>query len=185
MRCGDFNGAGTHRRMLTEVVIPVTQDGFDTPEAAAMSTFLPEYCSVAAARTEGDDAYVLLDTGPSGRPYLYGVHCHRTHTRWFEGASSNGPGWSQTGHDPDLGTLSCWNDVPTDVDCIRVAFDGTSIDQPVQNPAYLVVWFRVPCPVHWPRVIAIRLKGHWETASDLGLVHRVAAERGYGGGSAV
>ena len=40
-----------------------------------MSTFPAEYCHVVAARTEGDDAYVLLDTGPPERPYLYRVNC--------------------------------------------------------------------------------------------------------------
>ena len=56
-------------------IILVTQNGFDSPEAAAMSTFPAEYCHVVAARTEGDDAYVLLDTGPPERPYLYRVNC--------------------------------------------------------------------------------------------------------------
>ena len=163
----------------------VTQNGFDTPEAAAMSTFPAESCSVVAARTEGDDAYVLLDTGPPERPYLYGVNCHRTDGRWFEGASSNGPGWGQTDDGTDVGTLSLWNDVPMGVDSVRVAFGGAVIDEPVQNGAYLLVWFRVQLPSEWPRVVAVRRSGNWEAESCQGLALRVAAERGYGfGGTA-
>jgi hypothetical protein len=160
----------------------LTENGFDSPEAAAMSTFPAEYCSVVATRSHGNHAYVLLNTGPPDRPYLYGVNCHREGGRWFEGGSSNGPGWEQTDHDPDLGTLSCWNDVPMGVDFVRIAFDGAAIDEPVQNRAYLLVWFRVRCPSEFPRVIGIRRRGRWEPESDLGLVLRVAAERSHGSG---
>ena len=147
-----------------------------------MSTFPAEYCSVVAARSQGNHAYVLLDTGPPDRPYLYGVNCYSEAGRWFEGGSSNGPGWEQTDDAPDLGTLSCWSDAPIGVDLVRIVFDDAVIDEPVQNRAYLRVWFRVPCPLQSPRVIAIRSGGQWEPESDLGLVMRVAAERGYGSG---
>jgi hypothetical protein len=141
----------------------MTQVKFDSPEAAAMSTFPAEYCRVVAARSEGDDAYVLLDTGPAGRPYLYGVHCSRTGGRWDEGYSSNGPGWSQSDDDLELGTLSFWNDAPAGVDSVRVEFAGTVIDEPVRNGAYFLVWFRVPCPSQWPRVIAVCSSGVWQS----------------------
>ena len=147
-----------------------------------MSTFPAEYCSIVAARSHGDDAYVLLDTGPAGRPYLYGLNCHRRNGRWDEGSSSNGPGWTQTDHDPDVGTLSCWDDVPTGVDVVRVAFADAVVDEPVRRGAYLLVWFRVPCPSKWPRLIAVCSGGRWESESDFGLRLRVAAERGYGSG---
>ena len=147
-----------------------------------MSTFPAEYCAVVTARSHGDDAYVLLDTGPAGRPYLYGVHCHRDDGRWYEGSSSNGPGWAQTDHDPDVGTLSCWSDVPVGVEFVRVAFAGTVIVEPVRSGAYLAVWFRVPCPSNWPSVIEVCSSGRWQPESGLGLALRVAAERGYGKG---
>lgn len=147
-----------------------------------MSTFPPEYCSVVAARSHGDDAYVLLDTGPVGRPYLYGVHCRRTDGRWEEGYSSNGPGWTQTDDDLEVGTLSYWNDAPLGVDFVRVVFGGAVLDEPVRNGAYFLVWFRVPFPSEWPRVIAVCVSGRWEPESDFGLAFRVAAERGYGNG---
>jgi hypothetical protein len=111
----------------------VTQNGFDSPEAAAMSTFPAEYCSAVATQTQGDNAYVLLNTGPPDRPYLYGVNCHRTDGRWFEGASSNGPGWEQTDHDPDVGTLSCWSDVPMGVDAVRVVFRARLLINPCRT----------------------------------------------------
>jgi hypothetical protein len=158
----------------------MTQTGFDSPEAAAMSTFPAEYCSVVAARSDEDDAYVLLNTGPPGHPYLYGVHCRRRAGRWDEGYSSNGPGWSQTDDDREVGTLSFWGDVPAGVDSVRVEFEGTAIDEPVRNGACFLVWFRVPCPSQWPRVIAVCSSGRWEPGSGLEIARRVAAERGYG-----
>ena len=100
----------------------------DSPESAAMTGFPDAHCRVVSSRVLADDAYVLLDTGSPGQPYLYGVNCHRKDGQWFEGASSNGPGWEQTAHDPDLGTLSWWGDAPAGADFIRVAFEGTVID---------------------------------------------------------
>ena len=155
----------------------MTEDGFGSPDAAATNTFPAEHCSVVAARTQGDHAYVLLNTGPTDRPYLYGVNCIRERGRWFEGVSGNGPGWAHADSDPDIGTLSCWSHVPAGVDRVRIDFDGAVIEAPVQNGAYLLVWFRVPCPGQWPRLVAIRSGGRWEPESDWGLAMRVSAER--------
>ena len=141
----------------------------DSPESAAMTGFPDAHCRVVSSRVLAEDAYVLLDTGSPGQPYLYGVNCHRKDGQWFEGASSNGPGWEQTAHDPDLGTLSWWGDAPAGADFIRVAFEGTVIDEPIQDRVYLLVWWRVPYPSEWPRVIALRVNGTWESKSDLGL----------------
>jgi hypothetical protein len=85
--------------------IQMSQGGFDSPEVAAMSTFPAEHAYVVAARTQGDDAYVLLNTGSHEQPYLYGVNCRRRAGRWHESGSGSGPGWEQTADDPDVGTL--------------------------------------------------------------------------------
>src|SRR2546422_11518931 len=45
-------------------------------------------------------------------------------------------------------------DAPAGADFIRVAFEGTVIDEPIQDGVYLLVWWRVPYPSEWPRVIA-------------------------------
>lgn len=154
-------------------------DGHDSPESAAMTGFPAAHCRVIASRRFGEDAYVLLDTGSPGRPYLYGVHCFQQAGRWFESSSSNGSGWEQTGHDPDVGTLSLWADVPEGVEAVRVAFDGALIDEPVNQSAYLLVWWRVAVPTEWPHVVAVRAKGTWTAESDPGLALRVAVERGH------
>lgn len=136
-------------------------DGFDSPEGAAMDGFPARYCRVIASRLQGDDAYVLLNTGSSEQPYLYGVNCRRENGRWFEGGSGNGPGWEQIGHDPDVGTLALWDDAPADADMVRIEFEGHVVDEPVIVRAYLVVWWRVPAPQDWPRVRAFRIAGRW------------------------
>jgi hypothetical protein len=131
--------------------------GHDSPEAAAMTGF-PAHCRVVGLRLREDDAYVLLNTGSREQPYLYGVNCGRKNGRWFEGGSSNGPGWEQAAHYPDVGTLSLWGDAPVGSDAVRVAFEG----------AYFLVWWRVPCPSQWPRVVAILVDGTWQPYSELG-----------------
>lgn len=93
---------------------------FDSLEDAAMGGFPPKYCRVVASRVRGDDAYVLLDTGSDGNPYLYGVNCTRRDGHWCEGGSSNGPGWSQAGPDDLLGTLVVWDEAPPDATYRRV-----------------------------------------------------------------
>jgi hypothetical protein len=59
-----------------------------------MDGFPIEHCRVIASRIQDDDAYVLLDTGSQGQPYLYGVNCVRSAGRWHETSSGNGPGWA-------------------------------------------------------------------------------------------
>ena len=140
---------------------PMTDSGFDSPERAAMVGFPPKYCRPIAIRVNGDDAYVLLNTGPSTQSYLYGVNCRRENGRWFEGGSANGPGWEQTGQDPDVGTLSFWDEAPVDADMVRVEFDGRIVEEPVIDLAFLVVWWRVPAPQDWPRAQAFRIAGGW------------------------
>jgi hypothetical protein len=117
-----------------------------------MDGFPAEYCRVVVARMHEDDAYVLLNTGSTAQPYLYGVNCRRENGRWFEGSSGNGGGWQQTGDDPDVGTLSVWGDAPAGVAVVWVEFEGNSIAAPVSDGAYLMVWWRVPAPRRFPRV---------------------------------
>ena len=155
----------------------MNEGGHLSPERAAMTGFPEAHCRVIASRRLEDDAYVLLDTGSPGHPYLYGLNCFQRDGQWFEHGSSNGPGWEQTGHDPDVGTLSLWADVPEDVDCVRVNFDGVLIEEPVSD-ALLVRW-RVAQPTQWPHVVAVRANGTWTTESDVGLALRVAVERGH------
>ena len=157
----------------------MNEGGHASPERAAMTGFPAAHCRVIASRSFEDDAYVLLDTGSPGQSYLYGVNCFQRAGQWFERGSSNGPGWEQTGHDPDVGTLSLWADVPEDVDFVRVNFNGVLIEESVNHAAYLLVWWRVAHPTEWPHVVAVRANGTWTTESDVGLARRVAVERGH------
>jgi len=139
---------------------------FDSPQDAAMCDFPAKYCRVAASRVEVDDAYVLLDTGSDGHPYLYGVNCSQRDGRWLESGSSNGPGWSQAGPDDRLGTLVVWGEAPPDAEMVRLAFEGTAIEERVNNGVYLAVWWRTRCPEEsWPRVEGFRIRGMWIQAA--------------------
>ena len=116
-----------------------------------MSGFPPVHCRVVASVMHEGDAYVLLDCGSPGQPYLYGVNCVRREGGWSEMSSGNGPGWSLTVPDRGLGTPTLWGDAPADADLVRVNFNGLTSEVPVRNGAYLAVWWRVPSPRHgWP-----------------------------------
>lgn len=130
-----------------------------------MSGSPARYFRVVASQTEGDHAYVLLDTGSAGQPYLYGVNCHRRNGNWYEGSSGNGGGWSATDGDSDLGTWSLWSDASPDTDRVRVEFRGESSEHPVGDGAYLVVWFNQPSTII-PWVTALRINGEWVQQPD-------------------
>jgi hypothetical protein len=133
--------------------------GFESPEDAAMVGFPAKYCRVVATRTEGDCAYVLIDTGSQEQPYLYGVNCARLGGRWFEGSSGNGWGWSLVEGGSGLGTISFWTDAPAGADIVRIEFDGQVFEELVVNGAFLFARFRQPSTVPFPYAIAFRVDG--------------------------
>jgi hypothetical protein len=137
---------------------------FDTPEAAALDGFPDAHCRVVATLVSGDDAYVLVDTGEPGYPYLYGAALVRRNGGWTETGSSNGPGWTSSGGDDDLGTLADWDVAPEGADQVRVSFRGETRIEAVTNGVYLAAWWRVPSDVAWPRVEAFRIQGRWAPA---------------------
>lgn len=142
-------------------------DGFDSPEDAALDGFPRAHCRVVASRADGGHAYVFLDTGSAVQPYLYGVDCVRLSGRWFGSISGNGPGWSQAGTDPSLGTLSLWGDAPANADMVRVEYRGQLRDEPVTGVAFLVVWWQQPgLLTEGPRVKAFRVDGRWTTVEE-------------------
>ena len=132
-----------------------------TPREAALSGFPPEHCRVAAAAEQGDDAYVLLDTGPAGHPYLYGVSVTRVEGGWRDGTSGNGPGWTLAESEGELGTATAWGEAPYGADRVRVAFRGDAREVPVENGVYLAAWWRVPGTGDLPSVLAFRVRGTW------------------------
>lgn len=141
-------------------------DLFETPEAAALDGFPGAHCRVVAARISGDDAYVLLDAGEPGYPYLYGSCVAREDGGWREGTSSNGPGWTSTEEDGELGTLVDWDVAPEGADQVRVSFRGETRIEPVANGVYLAAWWRVPSDLAFPRVEAFRIRGRWVPAAS-------------------
>lgn len=140
-------------------------DGYQSPEDAAMVGFRPEHCRVVATRVEGDHAYVLLDTGSAGQPYLYGVNCERRNGQWHELGSSNGGGWSATSDNGTLGTWSVWDETPPGADRIRIECAGQLSEHPVSGGAFLALWFKQPM-TNEPRVTAIRINGAWVELTD-------------------
>lgn len=135
---------------------------FPTPEAAATSGF--PGARIAASAAEGDDAYVLVDTNPSGDSYKYGVNVHRRSGGWEEGNSGNGAGWTLTDQEHGLGTLVVWADAPANADAVRIAWNGETREVAVTGGVYLAVWWRVPCPSEHPRVVGVRVGGAWRDA---------------------
>lgn len=134
---------------------------FASPEAAAASGFPAEHCRVAVSAAEGDDAFVVLDADASGGGYLYGVDVHRHDDGWEAGSSANGPGWTLTDPERELGTLVIWGDAPDGADAVRVEWSGETREAAVEGGVYLLAWWRVPSPETFPREVAFRVRGEW------------------------
>ena len=143
----------------------MTSDVFPTPEAAMMVGYPPGVCRVLAVAVEGRDGFVVLDTGPAGRPYLYGGTVERVEGGWVGGSDGNGGaiGWTHTGPEEDIGVLAVWDEAPPDADMVRVAWRGKLHEAPVRNGAFLLTWFREPYPGDdsWPTVVEFRVNGRW------------------------
>jgi hypothetical protein len=123
--------------------------GHDSAESAAMVGFPKAHCRVVASRMFEDDAYVLLDTGSPGQPYLYGSTCYRRGGQWFEAGSSNAHGWEQTSDGP-LGTLSFWGDAPDGIE--RCESSSTARSRRSQFGTAPTFLYGGACP--------LRLSGH-------------------------
>jgi hypothetical protein len=137
--------------------------GFDTPEAAAMEGFPPAYVRIVAMAQDGDDAFVVLDTGPAAYRYLYAGTVHRDGGRWYGGIDGNAVGgWTVTDQDAELGVVTLWDEAPPDADAVRVRWRGEEREVPVTHGVYLAVWWREPWPEDsWPAVAAFRVGDQW------------------------
>lgn len=130
-----------------------------------MDGFPAQACRVAASQADGDDAYVLVDTGSPGHPQLYGVCVVREEGGWVAASSGNGGGWTRTDAARQLGTATAWGPAPRGTDRVRAAFDGGTREGPVAGGVYLVAWWRVPSPAGaLPRAEAFRIHGKWVPA---------------------
>lgn len=99
---------------------------FPTPEAAAMERSPAAYCRVLAVAVDGDDGFVMLDTGPRECRYLYGGSVKRLAGGWCGLSDSNGggTGWTRTDPDHDLGVVHICNEAPADADIVCVSWRG-------------------------------------------------------------
>ena len=142
---------------------------FPTLETAAMAGFPAAHCRVLAVEGDGDDGFVMLDTGPSDYPYLYAGTVRRQHGGWRGGSDSHGGGvgWTLTDWDRDLGVAHLCHEAPAGADAVRVFWCGEERDVPVRNGVYLATWWREPNPEgELPRVAALRIGGRWTPAPD-------------------
>ena len=54
-----------------------------------------------------------------------------------------------------------WGKAPAGADMVRGEFEGRVLEGPVNDIAFLLVWWRVPVSEQWPRVLAFRIGGRW------------------------
>jgi hypothetical protein len=138
-----------------------------TPEAAAMDGFPAEHCRVLAVDVDGDDAFVMLDTGPADYLYLYGGTVFRDSDGWHSGGDSNGVGigWRRTVADTGLGVVHASGEAPLGADAVRIAWRGTEREGAIRNGIYLMTWWREPYDeAPGPCVLGFRIDGKWTPA---------------------
>jgi hypothetical protein len=144
----------------------MSASGFDTPEQAAMLGFPPAHVRVVAVAQDGNDAFVVLDTGSPGTPYLYGGTVHRIAGKWEGGSDHNGGGvgWTVTDSDQELGVVTIWDEAPVGAEAARVRWRSVERAVPVNAGGFLAAWWREPYPEdEWPTLVAFRVSGQWIT----------------------
>jgi hypothetical protein len=136
---------------------------FPTPEDAVLAAFPGTPCIVVAQAVGDDAAYAVVDVGQPGHPYLYEVSVEREEGGWVEGSSGNGPGWTLTDRERDLGTATVWGEAPAGTTRVRGSYMGDIREAPVPRGVYLLAWWRVPSPSDnvYPRVDAFQIGGKW------------------------
>ncbi len=121
------------------------QDGYPTPEEAAIEGFPPHHCRIVASRVAGDDAFVLLDAGGPDHTNFYGCSCRRTHGGGRRDSSSNMEwSWFQRDDDGNIGTLAVWGEAPEGAISVRLDFGHTVIEEAITGGIYLVLRTNVP-----------------------------------------
>jgi hypothetical protein len=129
-----------------------------------MEGFPAAHVRVIATAQEGDHAFVVLDTGAAGAPYLYGGTVHRIAGRWHGGSDSNGGAvsWSRTDEEGELGVVTLWDEAPSGAEAVRVRWRDTEREVPVHFGGFLAAWWREPWPEDaWPKVVAFRVGDQW------------------------
>jgi hypothetical protein len=142
--------------------------GFPTPEDAAMDGFPAAHCKVLAVDVDGQDGFVVLDTGPIQYRYLYSGTVKRTSDGWQSWSDSNGGGmrWSATDLEAEIGVVAVCDEAPPDANAARVEWRREVRETPKRNGVYLVTWFREPFPeAPWPRVTAFHTSEGWRSVT--------------------
>lgn len=131
-----------------------------------MTGFPGAHCRVAASAIDEDDAYVVLDTGPAGYRYLYGLSAVREADGWRDGTGGNGPaaGWVLADAARELGTAYVYGEAPAGATRVRATLGGDVREAAVAGGIYLVTWWRVPGDAPPPALAAFEIGGAWMPA---------------------
>ena len=132
-----------------------------------MSGFPAAHCRVLASVSEGDAAFVVLDTGPAEYRCLYAGTAERVGGGWADGSSRTGPsaGWALTDRGEARGVAYVYDEAPAGADRARAALGADVREVPVQHGIYLATWWGVPADeTHTPAPVAFRVGGAWVAA---------------------
>ena len=129
-----------------------------------MHGFPSAHCRVLAVEVDGNDGFVLLDTGPADYRYLYAGTVARMPGGWRGGTDSNGGGtrWTRTDDENEVGVVAVYGEAPAAAIEVRVEWRGETRQALVQNGVYVVTWWREPFPEQsWPVVTDFRIGDVW------------------------
>ena len=130
-----------------------------------MAGYPAAHCHVVTTVVEKDEALVLVHVGTTRERWFDGIRCRRESGGWCEVQDYTCSGGFTIVDDDDLGFMVSWGEVPSEVDAVRLDFDGATIEVGITEQVYLFANWHAPRSAEFPYVTQYRVKGEWIPAA--------------------
>ena len=126
-----------------------------------MTGYPAAHCHVVTTVSEKDEAVVLIHVGTTGARWFDGIRCRRDADGWREVQDYTCDGGFTMGEGDTCGFMVSWGEVAADVEAVRLAFEGETIELAVTEAVYLFASWGAPRSAQFPQVTQYRVAGQW------------------------
>lgn len=124
-----------------------------------MADYPAAHCHPVTSVVHGNEALVLVYVGHTGQRWFDGIRCRREADGWREEQTYTCEGGFTIGEDDEFGFMVSWGEVAAEVEAVRLAFQGETIEMAVTEQVYLFTCWRAPASAQFPHVAQYRVAG--------------------------